>query len=196
MLAYRVYCFKSYRYKVNILKYFYNINNSRISFTIEFFCSFQVFWYKIIPKLKVKTALKTDKRVLLIGEVINGIKVIKMYAWENYFERLVCLVRKREIDEMLMTFYIRGINFAMSVFTDRTSLFCTLAVYVWLGNEVTADRMFSTIGYFVYLRLAVFKYYPDAVYYASALKVTFDRTEVSLLKLQYIDLNKNFYKQK
>lgn len=32
---------------------------------------------------------RTDKRLRLINDLINGIKVIKIYAWENLFAKFI-----------------------------------------------------------------------------------------------------------
>lgn len=38
-----------------------------------------------VSKLRKKTATRTDKRIRLMNEIITGISVIKMFAWENTF---------------------------------------------------------------------------------------------------------------
>lgn len=45
-------------------------------------------------KLRFKIALRTDRRVKLMNEIVTGIQVIKMYAWEKPFEKMVALLRK------------------------------------------------------------------------------------------------------
>ena len=45
---------------------------------ILFFLTLQVFFTKRIYNLRGETAKKTDERISLMNEVINGIKVIKM----------------------------------------------------------------------------------------------------------------------
>ena len=44
--------------------------------------------------LTLKSAYKTDERLRLVNEIINGIKVIKMYAWEKPFSYLVDKARE------------------------------------------------------------------------------------------------------
>ena len=36
----------------------------------------------------------TDRRVKVMNEVINGIRVIKMYAWEYAFSDVISAIRK------------------------------------------------------------------------------------------------------
>ena len=44
--------------------------------------------------LRLKSALSTDQRIKVMNEVISGIRVIKMYAWENAFEKVVSKLRR------------------------------------------------------------------------------------------------------
>ncbi len=43
---------------------------------------------------RFKTALITDKRVRIMNEVIVGVRVIKMYAWEYTFKRVIKALRR------------------------------------------------------------------------------------------------------
>lgn len=54
-------------------------------------------------------AQRTDRRVSIMNELIQGIQVIKMYAWEIPFRNVVKLARKKEVDQIKWASYIRGI---------------------------------------------------------------------------------------
>lgn len=49
---------------------------------------------KKVGYLRQKMASKTDERLRLINEIISGIQVIKMYAWEKPFSKLLRNARK------------------------------------------------------------------------------------------------------
>ena len=38
-----------------------------------------------------------DCRIRLMNEVLNSVKVIKLYAWEDHFQRNVESIRQREL---------------------------------------------------------------------------------------------------
>ena len=38
-----------------------------------------------------------DSRVKLMNEILNGMKVLKLYAWEESFHKIVSDVRQREL---------------------------------------------------------------------------------------------------
>lgn len=44
--------------------------------------------------LRSKTAVLADKRIRMMNEVLSGIRIIKMYAWEKAFSAVVTEVRR------------------------------------------------------------------------------------------------------
>ena len=43
---------------------------------------------------RFKSALVTDNRIRIMNEIITGVKVIKMYAWEYAFKAVVSRLRR------------------------------------------------------------------------------------------------------
>nr|CAD7414304.1 unnamed protein product [Timema poppensis] len=100
----------------------------------------QLFISKFTSKLRMKIATRTDERVRMMSEIISGIQVIKMYAWEKPFEKMVALARRTEINVIRKASYLRGLNLSFMVFAERTTLFVTLASFVLMGNHITAEK--------------------------------------------------------
>jgi len=44
--------------------------------------------------------LKKDERVRLISEILNGIKVLKLYAWELSFIKRINSLREEEVHQV------------------------------------------------------------------------------------------------
>lgn len=49
--------------------------------------------YNFFP-FRAKTAVLTDERIKVMNEIISGIRVIKMYTWEEPFAKLVADIRR------------------------------------------------------------------------------------------------------
>lgn len=106
-----------------------------------------------MAQIRMSFAKRTDERIHLMNEIVNGIQVIKMYAWEKPFEVMVRLARKLEIDRLLVQSYFRGFSCALMVYTERLSLFVTIITFVFMGNNITSDKVFSMAQFFNTLQL-------------------------------------------
>lgn len=93
-------------------------------------------------------AQRCDVRVKHMNEVINGMQVIKMYAWEKPIEKLIVFLRAREIKALIKSSYLRGFYASCSVFVERLTLFLTVVVYSLMGLRISADIVFSLAQFF------------------------------------------------
>ncbi|KAK0158233.1 hypothetical protein PV328_009265 [Microctonus aethiopoides] len=143
---------------------------------------------KWISKFRGKIATRTDERVRLMSEIIKGIQVIKMYTWEKPFQELVSLARKYEIDILTVMSYLRGINRATYVYTERTTLFFTILAFVLSGNNISADVVFAMAQYFNRLQCIMAIFYPMGVSALAEGLVSMRRLENFLLLDENIPL--------
>ena len=58
------------------------------------FIPFQSLMGRLFLSVRTKTAKLTDGRIRIMNEIITGMRVIKMYAWEKPFADLVAESRK------------------------------------------------------------------------------------------------------
>uniref|UniRef100_A0A182P629 Uncharacterized protein n=1 Tax=Anopheles epiroticus TaxID=199890 RepID=A0A182P629_9DIPT len=103
---------------------------------------------KLTSRFRLQTALRTDERIRLMDEIISGIQVIKMYAWERPFAKLIRHARQMELKIVRKSAYVRGLYMTFLLFTTRTALFCTMMAMALLGDELTAARVFVIATYF------------------------------------------------
>ncbi|CAG9809558.1 unnamed protein product [Chironomus riparius] len=97
---------------------------------------------KLASKFRLQTAIRTDERVRLMDEIVNGIQVIKLYAWEKSFKKLIALARKMELKVIRKASYVRALYMTFVLFTTRSALFSTMMAIVILGDELTASKVF------------------------------------------------------
>jgi len=72
-----------------------SISNLKYIEIIQYYnLTFAAYTGSLTSKYRGKTALRTDHRVRLMNEVINGIQAIKMYAWEKPYGILISKARK------------------------------------------------------------------------------------------------------
>jgi len=65
--------------------------------------------------LQIKQMKNKDERVKLMNEILNGIKVLKLYAWEPSFEQQVLKIRDREVHVLKQAAYLNaGTSFIWS----------------------------------------------------------------------------------
>lgn len=91
----------------------------------------------------------TDIRVKLMNEILNGIRVIKFYAWEFAFKDKVEEIRAKELDALRKIAYIVSVGFTI-ILTAAPLMLPVLIFYTYtaLGNQLDAAKAFTTISFF------------------------------------------------
>lgn len=51
-----------------------------------------------------------DERVKLVNEVLSGIKVLKLYAWEEAFRQKINDIRLKEVKNLKQIAYFNSLN--------------------------------------------------------------------------------------
>uniref|UniRef100_A0A671US37 Multidrug resistance-associated protein 4 n=1 Tax=Sparus aurata TaxID=8175 RepID=A0A671US37_SPAAU len=138
---------------------------------------------KLFGIFRSKTAVLTDNRIRIMNEVVSGIRIIKMYAWEKPFSALVTEVRRKEILQILRSSYLRGLNMASFFAGSKIIVFVTFTVYVLLGNTISASTVFVTVSLYGTIKLTVTLFFPLAVEKLSETVVSIRRIKNFLLLL-------------
>lgn len=91
--------------------------------------------------------MRADDRIRLMDEIVAGIHVIKMYAWEKPFAALISLARKAELKFVLKSGLIRGLFMTFQLFTTRAALFATMIALFLMQEDITAAKVFVVASY-------------------------------------------------
>ncbi|XP_073845417.1 probable multidrug resistance-associated protein lethal(2)03659 [Musca autumnalis] len=145
------------------------------------FVPIQGYMGKKTSVLRLRTALCTDERVRLMNEILSGIQVIKMYAWEIPFGKMVDYARRKEMKAIRYVNYIRGVMGSFIMFISRISIFSSLVGYVLLGHFLTAEKAFVVTAFYGLLRITMTVYFPMAVAQVAETLVSFRRIQKFML---------------
>ncbi|XP_028288471.1 multidrug resistance-associated protein 4-like isoform X2 [Parambassis ranga] len=141
----------------------------------------QTLFGKLFGIFRSKTVVLTDSRIRIMNEVVSGIRIIKMYAWEKPFSALVTEIRRKEICQILKSSYLRGLNIASFFASNKIIVFVTFTVYALLGNSITASRIFITVSLYGSIKLNVTLFFPLAIEKLSETTVSVSRIKNFLL---------------
>ena len=104
--------------------------------------------------LQVKQMKEKDKRVKMMNEIMQGIKILKLYAWERSFQGAVTTIRDKEIQILRhMGYLAAGTSFVWACAPFVVSL-VTFATYVLSSpdNLLDAEKAFVALALFNILR--------------------------------------------
>ncbi|XP_063235805.1 multidrug resistance-associated protein 1-like isoform X3 [Bacillus rossius redtenbacheri] len=106
--------------------------------------------------LQIRQMKNKDERVKLMNEVLSGIKVLKLYAWEPSFEEQVLRIRGKEMKVLKQAAYLNaGTSF---IWTCAPFLVCAVTFTVFVAvdenNILDAQTAFVSLSLFNILRFA------------------------------------------
>ncbi|XP_049584650.1 ATP-binding cassette sub-family C member 4 isoform X3 [Syngnathus scovelli] len=137
----------------------------------------QAMFGRVFSRLRADTAILTDDRIRTMNEVIAGIRVIKMYGWEEAFAALVDEVRRMEISKIMKSSYLRGLNMASFFMASKLIIFLTVCVYVLTGNRLSSSIAFMAVSLYSAVRLTITLFFPFAIEKVSEALISIQRIQ-------------------
>lgn len=125
-----------------------------------------------------------------MNEIIQGIQVIKMYAWEKCFAKVVDGVRKEEVDKIKKTNIIYGILLCTCMATPF-SVFFTLVSYIYFGGRLSGSIVFTVSSCFGIIEQSMINYWPYGLEFFAEAKVSSKRVREFLLEGLLKDTDQN-----
>ena len=103
-------------------------------------------------KYALAASKASDQRIKLITEVIHGIQVVKLQAWEKIFSERIRQTRIEELKHRRNIAFVQAFNSAL---TQSAPIICTIVTFVVYGafvatdeNPLTAAKAFTTLSFF------------------------------------------------
>ncbi|XP_031342453.1 probable multidrug resistance-associated protein lethal(2)03659 isoform X4 [Photinus pyralis] len=145
---------------------------------------------RLASKFRLKASLKRDHRLRFMNEIIQGINVIKMYAWEKSFSKVIFKFRKLEINFIKLGLYVKSVAITYDVFIS-TALFLTMLSGVLLGEKLNASSVFIVTTLFSTLGFTLNFFFPQGMIFLSEIFVSLNRINDFLLCDEVLPVTRN-----
>ncbi|KAK3559875.1 hypothetical protein QTP86_026191, partial [Hemibagrus guttatus] len=95
-----------------------------------------------------------DARIKLMNEILNGMKVLKLYAWELSFKEKILQIRQKELSVLRKSGYLSALSVVAWTSAPFLVSLTTFAVYVNVdkSNILDAEKAFVSLSLFNILR--------------------------------------------
>ncbi|XP_025016128.1 multidrug resistance-associated protein 1-like isoform X2 [Tetranychus urticae] len=108
---------------------------------------------KYSEKFQEKLMDRKDKRIKFISEILNGIKIIKFYAWEESFIKHISSLRREELRKLKMVSYLDSVSSFIYFCSPTMVSVATFAAFILVQKEtLTAQKAFVSLTLFNILR--------------------------------------------
>ena len=87
----------------------------------------------------------TDERVKLTNELIECIRLIKMYAWEKTFNQAIKVLREREVAKLFQLKIIGTIGESFAFNSTQTSLLIMCLMYALAGGILSSEKVYTSL---------------------------------------------------
>jgi ATP-binding cassette, subfamily C (CFTR/MRP), member 1 len=139
--------------------------------------------FSIVSKQRRKVLQYSDLRVKMMNEILNGIRIIKFYAWERPFGSEVGRLRSKELQALTRLAYTSAIGFSLILLSAPIiQPILVFLTYVAIQDKpLDAATAFTTVALFNIMRFP-FAFMPMGL-------LQYIQSKISLRRLErYLDL--------
>ncbi|XP_032182404.1 ATP-binding cassette sub-family C member 11 isoform X3 [Mustela erminea] len=122
----------------------------------------EVFLIQKVIKIHNHTSEISGQRIRVTSEVLTCIKLIKMYAWEKPFEKIIKALRRQEKKLLEKSGIIQSLTTACLFIAPTVATTLTFLIHTCLQRKLTISVAFTTVATLIPMRLSVF-FVPFAV---------------------------------
>ena len=146
------------------------------------FVPFQCFMGTLFNKFRAETTVVTDKRVNLMSEILQAMKLIKVYCWESPFSSKVGEIRSKEIRVITKSYFLEGVNNTFFFAAEKSILFACFLTYSLMNERLDTQTVMVVMSVYDALRVPVMGMFPEAIGLFGESLVALGRVNALLLK--------------
>ncbi|KAK9451594.1 P-loop containing nucleoside triphosphate hydrolase protein [Limtongia smithiae] len=106
-----------------------------------------------IARFRIRSTIFTDSRIRIIQEILQNMRIIKFFAWENAYIKRIFDIRKKEIALIRIILIIRSAIFAISMMLPIFASMISFVILSVTGNTLSPAKVFASLSLFNILRI-------------------------------------------
>ncbi|GAW10561.1 multidrug resistance-associated ABC transporter [Lentinula edodes] len=107
----------------------------------------------VIMKQRRKGVKITDSRIRLTTEVLQGIRLLKLYAWEKFYVEKITELRKGELEATQNSLIATAGLIAMMTFIPILASVLSFITYALTGHDLNVAIIFTSLQFFNIIQL-------------------------------------------
>ncbi|KAJ7224699.1 multidrug resistance-associated ABC transporter, partial [Mycena pura] len=113
----------------------------------------QAILVKIMFDQRAKGVKITDARVRLITEVLQGIRLVKFYGWENFYADRIQEMRRREVATIRKSAWATSALVALFTAISTIAMIMAFIAYRLTGHDLDIAKIFTAVQLFSVARV-------------------------------------------
>lgn len=93
--------------------------------------------------LRSEKKVMTDERIKMTNELVECIRLIKMYAWEKFFKQKIETLRDNEALKMVRFKMIEAVGRSVSEISPQISIVMMCLVYIWNDGQLSTEKVYT-----------------------------------------------------
>ncbi|XP_069952910.1 ATP-binding cassette sub-family C member 12 isoform X2 [Cherax quadricarinatus] len=110
---------------------------------------------KAQSSIRVETVKVTDKRVTLMSEILNSMRLIKMYSWEDSFAKKISGIRKEELKKHRIGALLQAVSSTVTPSISILATIITFLGYTLSGYPLKSSEAFTIFSVFNAMQFTV-----------------------------------------
>ncbi|XP_068699858.1 ATP-binding cassette sub-family C member 4-like isoform X2 [Montipora foliosa] len=144
--------------------------------------AFQMLMARKAANLRKRAATFTDKRLVIMNEIISGIRAVKMHAWEWNFRDIVHDLRRKEMAIIRLKGLIVSMLLVLFFTTLPIATLVSVTTLILTGTHLSSFAIFTLLLSFTILRFIFCYNVAFTMLVASDGKVALDRIQTFLME--------------
>jgi len=127
--------------------------------------------------IRVEKNVITDERIKLTNELIECVRLIKMYAWEEAFKNAIQLLRNQEVAKVVKLKILEAVGQSVSFTSSQSSLIIMCIIYSINGGTLSPQKIFTTLMILNFVRIWGVTFFHFGIMFITNAKVMKTRIE-------------------